>query len=153
MATKLSVTLYHWMMNEKLVPFGAKFNFYFCSYWTSSHIMCLKSHWLSGTKITFMEERAIGTFWDQIQFLFFSDRCPLKFLKMECNPTNKKTVALPWLSSFPCFSSVNKLSLFIQLDIITVEKLHSKVCNLNSLNFHAKKGTLKFQISRQKQLT
>ena len=32
--------------------------------------MCLKSHWLSGTKITLMEEQTITTFWDQVQFLF-----------------------------------------------------------------------------------
>ena len=28
MATKLSVTLYHWTMNEQLVHFGTKFNFF-----------------------------------------------------------------------------------------------------------------------------
>ena len=50
MATKLSITLYYWTMNEQLVPFGGKLIFIFSNYWTLSHIMCLKSHWISGTK-------------------------------------------------------------------------------------------------------
>ena len=43
-----------------------------------------------------MEQQTICTFGDQVQFLFlFLFRSlHLKFLKMQCNPTNKKTVAL-----------------------------------------------------------
>ena len=42
-------------------------------------------------KLSMMEERRIGTFWSQDKFLslFFSGRRTLKFLKMQCNPTNK----------------------------------------------------------------
>ena len=58
---------------------------------TLSHIMCLKSHWIyQKQKITLMEERTIGMFWGQVQLLFLTDRCSLKFIKMKCNPTNKK---------------------------------------------------------------
>ena len=35
-----------------------------------------------------MEEQAIFMFWSQIQF--FPDPLTLKFLKMKCNPRNKK---------------------------------------------------------------
>ena len=40
-------------------------------------------------KITLMEEKAIGTFWNKVQFYFISDRCTVKFLKIKSNPTNK----------------------------------------------------------------
>ena len=39
--------------------------------------------------IILTEEQAIGTFWDRVQFFFFSDHCTLKFLRMKCNPRNK----------------------------------------------------------------
>ena len=60
--------------------------------------MHLKSHWISETKTNLMEERTLGTGRGQIQFFFFffffSDRRTLKFLKMKCNPTNKKNCGL-----------------------------------------------------------
>ena len=31
----------------------------------------------------------------RLKFNFFSDRRTLKFLKVKCNPVNKKTLALP----------------------------------------------------------
>ena len=56
--------------------------------------MYLKSHWISEAKINFTEEQTIGMSWpSSIFMLFFPDCRTLKFLKMECNPTNKKTVA------------------------------------------------------------
>ena len=58
-------------------------------YWTLSYIGYQKQ------KNILIEERTICTLRYQVQFLFlfFSDRRTLKFLKMQCNPTNKKTVA------------------------------------------------------------
>ena len=79
-------------MNEQLVPFGARFNFYFYNYWTLSYIMCLKSilGYLGTKKNTLMEEQTIGTFWDLVQFFFRSPH--LRLFKFKCNLTNKK----PW---------------------------------------------------------
>ena len=58
--------------------------------------MHLKSHWIS-EKIYFGERTnyIYGMFWVLVQFLFiFFDCRTLKFLKMKCNPTNKKIVAV-----------------------------------------------------------
>ena len=43
---------------------------------------------MSMMEIILMDKRIHGTFWSQVQFLFFSNRRPLKFPKMKCNPTN-----------------------------------------------------------------
>ena len=89
-ATKLNVTLYHWTMNEQLVPIYAKFNFY--NYWTLSYVMCLKLHWIPRTK-NYFDGRTNN--WDILgpRAIFLSNRRTLKFLKRKCNPTNKKTLA------------------------------------------------------------
>ena len=61
--------------------------------------MCLKSHWISETKKIY---RRMNNWYilGQVQFLFlfFFDCCTLKFLKMQCNPTNK-TQALLFLAT------------------------------------------------------
>ena len=41
-------------------------------------------------------EGTVGTFWGQVQFLFFPDCRTLKFLKMKCNTTNKKLWSYIW---------------------------------------------------------
>ena len=60
--------------------------------------MCPKSYLHIIDKKCWWENRTVGMFLDQIQFLFlfYFDRRTLKFLKMKCNPTNKK----PWPYSY-----------------------------------------------------
>ena len=101
-ATKLSVPLYHWTMNEHLVPFGAKFNIYIFDYWTFSHIMCLKSHWISGTKNTF-DKRMNNWYVLGPSSIFFSDSHALKLLKWnviqqikKCGLIGKQDIHQEW---------------------------------------------------------
>ena len=59
--------------------------------WTS----CLKSHCiLSWKKLIWWKNEWLVYFGVKFNFYFFLDRCTLKFLKMKCNATNKKTVVL-----------------------------------------------------------
>ena len=64
-----------------------------------------------------MEEQTNGTFWGHVQFSFFPDHCSLKFLKMKCNPTNKKTVAL-----FCCVTHYS--TIHFQFDLILNDVFH-----------------------------
>ena len=75
MAVKVSVTLY------------------IIIYWTLSHIMCLKSHWILETKDILWKNEQLAHFGAKLNFYFYPNGYTLKFLKMKCNPTNKKTVA------------------------------------------------------------
>ena len=60
-----------------------------------SHLLCLKSHWISETEKYF--DRRMNNWYvlGQVQFLVlsFADHRTLKVYKMECNPANKKNVA------------------------------------------------------------
>ena len=53
------------------------------NYWTLSHIVRLKLD-IRNKKIILMEEQTIGTFWVEVQFLFFSRSLYFK------NPSKKK---------------------------------------------------------------
>ena len=48
---------------------------------------------MSMTKIILIDKQTHGTFWSQVQFLFFSDRHTLKFLKVKCNQIHQKSRA------------------------------------------------------------
>ena len=55
--------------------------------------MCWKSHWISETKLFWWKNEQLVRFGAKFNFYFFPDHSTLIFLKMKCNPTNKKTVA------------------------------------------------------------
>ena len=54
-----------------------------------SHIICLKSHWIFGSKTSYWRKNEqLVHFGAKSNFYFYPDRRTLKFLKMQCNPTN-----------------------------------------------------------------
>ena len=63
------------------------------NYWKLSHIMCLKSHWISETKIIFWwKNEQLVRFGTRFNVFFkkIPNRCTLKSFKIKCNLTNKK---------------------------------------------------------------
>ena len=92
MAAKLSVTLYQ---TSYQIFYGLNLPKIYQEWW----LLDIKSCYVSEITLVpinkkYFDRSTNGTFWGQIQFLvlFCPDRYTLKFLRMKCNATNKKTV-------------------------------------------------------------
>ena len=70
--------------------------------------MCLKSHWISRNKNYFDGRMNNWYIFGPSSIFFFPDCRTLKFLKMKCNPTNKKMWPKYYcIGLCACFTNMN----------------------------------------------